>query len=177
MSGNDLDNDFEGEPSGRPNKSQQKRDIAERMELIEKMTGLADKELARLGVGQDVIDEIAKVRAIKPSGARQRQLKYCVKQLREHDLSQVDLYLNDRRSQQVAHNQAFHHLERWRDRLIDEGDGAIGALLDEWPTLERQQLRQLVRDARREREQGKPAGAGRKLFRYLRGLADAESND
>jgi len=173
MSGNDFDDEL----SGRPNKSQQKRDIAARMALLEKMTELADKELLRLGVEQAAIDEIAKVRAIKPSGARQRQLKYCVKQLRDHDLSQVDLYLNDRRSQQVAYNQAFHRLELWRDRLIDEGDAAVGALLEEWPTLDRQRLRQLVRDARREREQGKPAGAGRKLFRYLRSLADTESND
>jgi ribosome-associated protein len=171
------ENDFDGEPSGRPNKSRQKREIVARMALVEMMTGLADQELARLGLERDLIDEIAKVRAIKPSGARQRQLKHCVKQLRAHDLSQVDLYLNDRRSQQLAHNQAFHRLEQWRERLIEEGDAAIGALLNEWPTVDRQRLRQLVRDARREREQGKPAGAARKLFRYLRGLADAESND
>ena len=70
----------------------------------------------------------------------------------------------------MAFNQAFHHLERWRDRLIEEGDAALGDALAEWPGLDRQQLRQLVREARRERDQSKPRGAGRKLFRYLRSL-------
>lgn len=157
----------------RPNKSRLKREILARSGLIEQMTGLSDRELARLGVDEDAITEIGRVRAIKPSGARKRQLKFCVKRLQTTDLSQVELYLNDRQSQQVAANQAFHRLEHWRDRLIGEGDGVIGEALAEWPALDRQRLRQLVRDARREQEHGKPAGAGRKLFRYLRTLAEA----
>ena len=159
------------DPEGRairPNKSQQKRDIAARTELVEKMTGLTERELERLGLADNVIAEVGKVRAIKPSGARKRQLKHCVKYLQDADLSQVELYLADRHSQQVEVNQALHRLERWRDRLVAEGDQALQQLLSELPTLDRQQMRQLVRDAQRERDQGKPAGAGRKLFRYLR---------
>jgi len=166
------DNELEGETGGRPNKTQQKREIAARATLIEKMTELSDKELSRLGVGDDVIEEIGRVRAIKPSGARKRQLKYCVKQLQGCDLSEVELYLNDQRSQQIALNQTFHDLEKWRDRLIEQGDEVIGEALSEWPSLDRQQLRQLIRDARRERDLGKPPGAGRKLFRYLRTLSE-----
>lgn len=159
--------------SSRPNKTRLKREIQARSALVEQMTGLSDGELARLGMDADAIAEIARVRSIKPSGARKRQLKFCVKRLQATDLSQVELYLNNRQSQQVSANQAFHRLEQWRDRLIGEGDGVIGEVLAEWPALDRQQLRQLVRDARREREHGKPVGAGRKLFRYLRTLAEA----
>ncbi len=159
----------------RPNKSQQKREIAARTELVEKMTGLTDRELERLGLSDDMIEEVGRVRAIKPSGARKRQLKHCVKYLQDADLSQVELYLADRQSQQVGINQALHRLERWRDRLIAEGDQAMQDLLSELPMLDRQQLRQMVRDAQREREQGKPAGAGRKLFRHLRELFEADT--
>ena len=53
-------------------------------------------------------------------------------------------------------------------RLVSGGDEALAELLDLHPDLDRQHLRRLCRDAAREREQGKPAGAGRKLFRYLR---------
>lgn len=159
----------------RPNKSQQKREIAARTDLVEKMTILTDRELERLGLPADVIEEVARVRAIKPSSARKRQLKHCVKYLQDADLSQVELYLEDRHSQQVEVNQALHRLERWRDRLVAEGDEAMQELLSELPTLDRQRLRQLVRDAQREREQGKPAGAGRKLFRHLRGLFEADT--
>ena len=158
--------------SNRPNKTALKREIAARSELIEQATQLTDAELSKIGLAEDDIAEIAAVRAIKPSGARNRQLKFCVKSLADVDLSGVDTYLNNRHSQQLEVNQAFHHLEQWRDRLIEEGDGLLGELATEWPHLDRQKLRHLVRDARREVEHGKPAGAKRKLFRYLRELSE-----
>jgi len=171
------DPDTASERAVRPNKTQLKREIAERSALVEKMTALSDQELQRLGLEDDLIAEVARVRSIKPSGARKRQLKHCVKCLQGADLAEVEMYLDDRRSHQVAANQALHRLEQWRDRLVEEGDGVIGELLSEYPDLDRQQLRQLVRDARREREHGKPAGAGRKLFRHLRTLSEAEQEN
>lgn len=154
----------------RPNKTALKREIAARSALIEQMTGLSNAELKRLGLDAETIAAVAEVRAIAKSGARNRQLKYCSKLLATTDLSAVETYLNDRHSQQLEVNQAFHQLELWRERLIAEGDQALGDALVAWPHIERQQLRQLVRDARREKEQGKPVGAGKKLFRYLREL-------
>ncbi len=162
----------ERERGERPNKTRLKRELAARTALVEAAVGLSDAELARLGLGADAIAEIDRVRRIPPSGARKRQLKFCVKQLRDVDLEPLAAYLRDRRSQQVAANQALHRLERWRDRLIETGDPLLGEAAAEWPHLDRQRLRQLVRDARRERDHGKPAGAGRKLFRYLRELSD-----
>ena len=159
--------------STRPNKSALKREMAERSSLIERATGLSDRELEKLGLDSDDIAEIARVRAIKPSGARNRQLKYCVKQLANVDLGAVQTYLDDRHSQQLEINQVFHDLERWRDRLVEEGDTLLGEAMQKWPGLDRQQFRQLVRDAQREEQNGKPVGARRKLFRHLRELAEA----
>lgn len=156
----------------RPNKSLLKRQIAERSELIEQMTALSDAELRRIGMEDFVIEQVAEVRAIAPSGARNRQLKYAVKHLSDDDLIQAKTYLNDRQSQQLAVNQAFHLLENWRTKLIDKGDAALGEALAVWPQIDRQQIRQLIRDARRERDTSKPAGAAKKLFRYLRELGD-----
>jgi ribosome-associated protein len=65
----------------------------------------------------------------------------------------------------------LHQLEAWRDRLIDEGDEALGELLVRFPQADRQQLRQLARQARTEREQNKPLHAYRELFRLLREIA------
>jgi ribosome-associated protein len=158
--------------SERPNKTALKRELAARSALLEQATQLSDAELQRLGLAEEDIEEIARVRAIKPSGARNRQLKFCVKTLAEVDLSALETYLNDRHSQQLALNQAFHKLEQWRDRLIEEGDALLGEAVNEWPHLDRQQFRQLVRDAKREQEHGKPAGAKKKLFRHLRDLSE-----
>lgn len=86
------------------------------------------------------------------------------------ELEPVTLYLRDRHSQKLAVNQTFHELESLRDRLIQGGDEALSDFLESRSDreIDRQQLRQLCRDAARERESGKPAGAGRRLFRYLR---------
>lgn len=158
----------------RPNKTQLKREIAERSDLIDRMTHLSDSELKRLGLDDETIDAVGAVRALPASGARNRQLKYCTKQLATTDMSAVKTYLDDRHSQQLAVNQKFHHLEQWRERLIEEGDGALGAALSVWPQIDRQQMRQLIRDAQRERSSGKPAGAAKKLFRHLRELGDPD---
>jgi ribosome-associated protein len=83
-------------------------------------------------------------------------------------LGEVRAYLEDRHSQQISANQHFHRLEQLRDRLVQSGDEALAELIDDDPTLDRQRLRQLARDAQRELREGSPAGAGKKLFRFLR---------
>src|SRR5690606_30194453 len=64
----------------------------------------------------------------------------------------------------------LHRAERWRERLLEGGDAALGELLGEHPRADRQKLRQLVRNARDERGRDKPPRAFRELFRELRDL-------
>lgn len=156
--------------SDRPSKSAKKRELSELQHLAEQMTGLSDKELQRLGVDAQLRAAIDLVRPMKASGARNRQLKHCVKLMDAEELEPVTLYLRDRHSQKLAVNQTFHELESLRDRLIQGGDEALSDFLESRSDreIDRQQLRQLCRDAARERESGRPAGAGRRLFRYLR---------
>jgi ribosome-associated protein len=152
----------------KPSKSARKREIAALQELAEQMVALSDSELQRLGIDESLRLEIQQVRSIRPSGARNRQLKHCVKYLDSQDLSAVRAYLADQHSQQIAANRQLHEIERWRDRLIEEGDSALQLLFDNQEIPDRQHLRRLCRDAIRENESGRPAGAARKLFRYLR---------
>ena len=152
----------------RPNKSAQKRELAALQVLAERMLDLTEREFAELGVEQDLREALAQVRPMRASGARNRQLKHCVKLMDRGELAEVEAYLDNRKAQQVAVNQAFHAIERWRDRLIAGGDDVLSELLDQHPDLDRQHLRQLCRDAAREHKKGKPAGAGKKLFRFLR---------
>ncbi|MGH8500790.1 MAG: DUF615 domain-containing protein, partial [Methylococcales bacterium] len=49
-----------------------------------------------------------------------------------------------------------------------EGDTAVGALMEQFPAIDCQQLRQLVRNARKEVEQGNPPRVTRILYQYLR---------
>lgn len=66
---------------------------------------------------------------------------------------------------------AIHRVERWRERLLAESDVALAELLEAYPAADRQQLRQLVRNAISERAKNKPPRAYRELFQVLRELS------
>ena len=69
--------------------------------------------------------------------------------------------------------QALHQVEYWRDRLIADGDEALGEFVDAHPHADRQRLRQLARNAHHEKLKNKPPHAYRELFRELRELLAA----
>ena len=69
-----------------------------------------------------------------------------------------------------AETHRFQGLEELRDSLIRDGDAALGKVIDQHPSADRQQLRQLIREAQREAAAEKPPAASRRLFRYLREL-------
>lgn len=153
-----------------PSKSQLKRDAHDLFDLGEELTALPAHQLAAIALADELRDAVAAARAITAHGARKRQLKYIGKLLRHEDPAPIRAALDafaGRHALGVAH----HHLcERWRDRLIAEGDAALSALLQEYPAADRQQLRQLVRQAQAEAAAAKPPRSSRELFRHLREL-------
>jgi ribosome-associated protein len=69
------------------------------------------------------------------------------------------------------HQQQDRQLEKYeqiREQLINGGNDEIEALLVECPTMERQKLRQLVRQASKEKKAEKLAKGFRELFAYIK---------
>jgi ribosome-associated protein len=162
--------DHDAVPEG-PSRSELKRQAQGRQALIARLLELAPSEWQRLGFDDDARRIMLEGKKIKASSARNRHIRFLAKQLDDAPLANGAAFLENRHSQQLESNRVFHSLERWRDRLIAEGDSAMGELLGDYPDLDRQQLRTLIRGAQRERDTGKPAGAAKKLFRYLRDAA------
>ena len=71
-----------------------------------------------------------------------------------------------------VYRQHFMQLEVLRDRLISQGNPVIEELMELYPTADRQQLRNLQRQAARELELKKPPTASKKIFAYLRQLSE-----
>jgi len=160
-------------PDEAPSKSQRKRDSRSLRTLGETLVELPAGRLDSLPLGEALIEAIALYRRIPSHGARKRQLGFIAKLLRATDPEPIEAALQrfqqqDRQS--VAH---FHHLEQWRDRLLEEGDTAIDELLEQFPAADRQHLRQLVRQARKDQAGQKTRGP-RALFRYLRELPEPD---
>ncbi len=154
----------------RPNKTRIKKDIAALFTLGEEISELSLASINTFELPENIHKAIVEVSSMPHKGARKRQLKYIAGQLYKIDIEPI-MEKMARLKNQSAHAVREHHqVERWRDRLIAEGDDALAELLDEQPLADRQQLRQLVRNAQKELQQDKPLKSSRLLYRYLKTL-------
>ena len=115
---------------------------------------------------------IKEAQKIRQHGALKRQRQYIGKLMRDIDAEPIQKQLHELRHKDDLHNIHFKRLEQWRDRIMEEGDAAINALMNEYPGADRQYLRQLHRNALREQKNNKPPVAYRQIFKYIRELAD-----
>jgi ribosome-associated protein len=149
-------------------KSQRKREAHELLDLAKKMISMPESRLKRMPLDDDLRQEVVFARSIRAHGARKRQLMTVAKMLRNRDPEELIDAVNgvDQKNRQV--NARFHHVEAWRDRLIEGSDKELTELLEQSPDANIQTLRQLIRNAKKEAKLGKPPTAARKLFTLLR---------
>ena len=149
-------------------KSQRKRDAHELLDLAKKLIAMPESRLKRMPMDDDLREEIEFARSIRAHGARKRQLMTVGKMLRKRDTEELIDAVNgiDQKNRQV--NARFHHVETWRDRLVEGTDQELSELLEQSPDINVQTLRQLIRNAKKEAQLGKPPAASRKLFKLLR---------
>ncbi|HYN78620.1 MAG TPA: ribosome biogenesis factor YjgA [Lamprocystis sp. (in: g-proteobacteria)] len=170
---NPADENESAEPSHPegPSKSQVKRDRHALQALAERMTAMPRAQLERLKLSPATWVAIDETPRIKDQRARGRHFKRIANLLERDDMHAVHALVDQAAARERAAAADHHRLERWRTRLITEGDGALSEFLDEHPQTDRQQLRTLVRAAKRDTERGRPE-APRKLFRFLRETVD-----
>lgn len=150
-----------------PSKSQLKREKLALQALAERMAGMPRTVLERLNLSAATwiaLDETARIKDLR---ARNRHWKRIANLLEREDMHAVHALVDETESYARQDAARQHALERWRERMILEGDPAVTAFVDQCPAVDRQQLRTLVRAAKRDTERGKPE-APRKLFRFLR---------
>ncbi len=150
-------------------KSQRKRDALALQALADEMVRLSRAELASVPLPVNLRDGVASARELS-RGAYRRQVRYLGRLLRELDVAPIRSAVDAHRSTSHEDKARLTRLERWRERLMEEGDAAVAELLDEYPSADPQQIRQLLRNARKEHAAGRPPRSFRQLFRFLREL-------
>lgn len=151
-----------------PSKSQLKRDANALQQLGKDLIELSESDWRKLKLPDTLIVALGDARRMPSRGARKRQLQYIGKLMRSIDPEPVQQYFEQRQLEARHQARKHHDLEDWRDRMVEEGDTAIELYLEAHPTADRQHLRQLVRQANKERAAGKPPKSSRALFRYIR---------
>ncbi|MDV3468146.1 ribosome biogenesis factor YjgA [Stenotrophomonas sp. C3(2023)] len=154
-------------------RKQKRGEALEVLALGEKLVSLTPAQLARLPIPEDLLPHIAECKRITAHIAHKRQLAFLAKHMRREDEATLEAIRDaldansDTSRREVA---MLHRAEDWRERLLEQGDTALAALLDEYPQADRQQLRTLVRNAQAEKAKNKPPRAYREIFQVLRTL-------
>ena len=148
-------------------KSALKREMTKLQKIGEELVSLPPGKLAKIPMSELLEEAVMLARRLKSREGKRRQMQYIGKIMRNVDGEKIQQKLESFHHQSQSFRQEFHQLEQWRDRLIVEGDTAISELLLESPDIDRQHLRQLIRQANKEASQNKPPSASRKIFKYL----------
>lgn len=160
-------------------KSQLKREMHALQDLGKRMLDLSNDQLDTLPISETLRSAIEESRRIRQNEAKRRHLQYVGKIIRQEDdpdalKRAIDAF--DAGSEE--HTRRHHLAERWRDRMITEGDSVVGEFFNYCPSADMQHLRNLARNARKDVEKQKNTGQARKLFRYLREcIDDAEATN
>lgn len=149
-------------------KSARKRRMDALQKLGESLLTLPVRPLAALPLSDKLREALALAKTLKQGEGRRRQLQYIGKLMRTEQAEQIAIALAGLEDQDRLFRQRFQRLEQLRDQLLSSGDSALQDLLRDHPELDPQQLRQWVRQGRKEAAAGLPPAAQRKLFRYLR---------
>ncbi|QLB12435.1 ribosome-associated protein [Bisgaardia hudsonensis] len=148
-------------------KSEIKRDAEELKKLGEQLVNLTKINLKKIPLEENLLDAVELAQRLQKE-ARRRQLQYIGKLLRNIDPEPIKEALDKLENKHQQQQAMLHKLELTRDELIDKGDDVINTLMEEYPQLDRQHLRNLIRVAIKEKEQNKPPKAYREIFQYLK---------
>ena len=148
-------------------KTQIKNEMSDRQALGMQLTKLAPDTLKKIGLSEELLEAVLFYKKITANGALKRQAQFIGRLMRDTDPEPIQAYLNKLKGDNAEHNAAMQRLELLRERLI-ESDDVLTELIADNPELPISELRTLIRNARREKEQNKPPKAFRELFQLLK---------
>lgn len=163
------------EPSRRQLARKARRDDGDQSaKLAHTLMNLSASALGRLGLDADLRAEVDASRRITALAARRREERRLAGVIRKIDADDLAARLAEVERGRAVDRRPFQQAEAWRARLLDGGPDDIAAFTAAHPTDAAARLPALIADARRERDTGRPPGAGRALFRIiLPALTDA----
>ena len=152
--GSELDLQLKAELKGTPDASRTdlKRESDELQDLGKDLLTLRADLFDGIGLPDKLADAIHEARRVTNFEGKRRQMQYVGKLMRKLEPELVDAArqaLEVQRTGSAADKLALHLAEQWRDRLIAD-DGALADWMASHPDTDTQQLRALIRQARKD---------------------------
>lgn len=153
---------------GKQRRAQQERDD-ELRRLAERLLAMRDAARERLPLDEDLAEALRVGHRIPAGTGHRRQMRLVVQLLREGNPAPIVAALSGATAR-VSEDLA----ERTLQRLVEGGDSALQAWMQEHPGADRTRMRQWLRTLQREQEPPSPAQdkARRAALRYLQQLKE-----
>ena len=170
--GEPLAFDESGEAT-RPSKTRLKQQSQDLQVLGVAVSELSNDRLAAIDMPEVLRDAIDQFRRTKSFEGRRRQMQYVGKLMRSADEEALREAVAAANLGSAKDTLALHHAERWRTELIADDDALTRWML-EHPDTDTQQLRSLVRAARRDTAglvtDARQPRSHRDLFQFIKPL-------
>lgn len=164
----------------RPSKSARKRQMHSLQDLGQELTELPAARVDALGLPESLRDALAEYRRTRSHEGRRRQMQLIGKLMRQADEAPIREAVAAFKLGSAKETLALHHAERWREELL-ASDDAITRWMSGFPGTDAQQLRSLVRAARKDAKAVLPEGevrhgrSYRELFQLVKQALAAQA--
>ncbi|MFN3417212.1 MAG: ribosome biogenesis factor YjgA [Caldimonas sp.] len=154
----------------RPSKTRLKQLMHELQALGEELVQLPDSRFERLALPESLVNAVQEYKRTRSHEGRRRQMQYIGKLMRQIDPEPVREAVAEMKLGRALDSLALHEAERWRSELLAD-DEALTRWMADHPASDAQQLRSLIRAARKDAAatpDQRSARAYRELFQYLK---------
>jgi len=158
-------------------KSELKRDCHALTDLGVDLAALPENQLKTIPMSDSLLNAVMEAQNIHKHSAIKRQRLYIGKLIRKEDWETIQQRVEKFKEPLQQQNAVFKSMENWRDRMLAEGDKAVNDFIGEHHHADRQKLRQMVKNASKEKQMEKPPAHARKLFKYIREIVENNSED
>jgi ribosome-associated protein len=153
-----------------PSKTKKKQEMHELQRLGAALVELSAAHLERIALPEALAQAVREARRLRSHEARRRQVQFIGRLMRELDPQPIRAQLAVVEGGSAQARASHQRVEHWRARLMED-DGALTEFARECTRADLQQLRALLRNARKEQAEGRPPRAYRELFRLIREAA------
>ena len=155
-------------------KTRRKKEMHDLQDLGMQLARLSGDTLKKIELPEELREAIAMYKKINSNGALKRQTQYIGRLMRDLDPEPIREFLDKLQGSHAAYNAFLQRVEQMRETLLESND-ALTDFLRDYPAAEAGQLRTLIRNTRKEREQAKPPKHFRALYRYLKEAMEADN--
>lgn len=152
-------------------KTKRKREMHELQALGAALVELPEATIGKMRdfLDPELLAAVLEAKRITAHGGRRRQMQYIGKLMRRVDPAPIRARLDELTGSTSQANARHKRLEALRARLLAD-DEALTQFAATHPSADLQTLRTLIRNSRKEHEEGRPPRAYRELFRLLKSI-------